>query len=85
MVSVACSPRWPGLGSVQGFVVDKVALVGQVSLRILQFPLVRVISSMIDRHIFRHPPYANCMLILVIPQLKSPVLAAFDQNLQSSQ
>lgn len=32
MVSMAWSPRWPGLSSVQGFVVDKVALVGQVSL-----------------------------------------------------
>jgi len=46
-VSMTWSPRWPGLSSVQGFVVDKVALVGQVSLGVLQFSSVRVTSLII--------------------------------------
>jgi hypothetical protein len=62
MVTAEAPPRFgPRLVHV-GFVVDKVALVGQVSLRVHQFSFVRVTSSMIPRHIFHHQPYANFQL-----------------------
>jgi hypothetical protein len=53
-----------------GFVVGKVTLVGQVSLRVLTFSFVTVTLSMIQRHIFHHQSNANCMLLLGIPLLK---------------